>query len=550
MTFETELNGMDSIPFLSTIHFQNLSDNISANNYQFDERMWQITQVIVILISILIIIFALIGNTFTILAFIKSERLKRFKPNLFLVSLATADIGVASFAMTFNAVQLIRRGWQFGSFLCRLWFCFDVLFTTASILHLCFISIDRMLSIYFALHYSTEAPETTSKRIKIFISIAWSLSFLIAFAPIYSNIFTTTENLEAINQLEWNHLDVGIYCMFITNPYYCAISSTISFWIPAIIIVIMYALLIQKANELANYVPGFDSDRNSQKRPSIFSKKEMRKSIYNCFNCSKIFYECCCCCCCSCNNKNKSSVIQKGNEELSDERTSFIQYNPSISYTINIRPSDTFSQKHPDLSKRANQLNYERDSIEHFSSNNLLKSTLINNKPNLIVPNNNNNPNFKRSSVNFVNLKAKNQIRKSLVQHERRAVRTFGRIMLAFLICFVPFFSRYTYCNGIANGTCYEWEFPLKLEDILFWIGYVNSTMNPFIYAFTHREFKAQFKKMLREKPFPKCIRDLKCLLSERPSFTNRTRSSTVTTNDVNERRSRLKSQTFLYTPT
>lgn len=66
---------------------------------------------------------------------------------------------VALCAMTFNASVELSGKWLFGRFLCDLWNSLDVYFSTASILHLCCISVDRflivsiyILSIFFSTH--------------------------------------------------------------------------------------------------------------------------------------------------------------------------------------------------------------------------------------------------------------------------------------------------------------------------------------------------------------------------------------------------------------
>jgi hypothetical protein len=59
---------------------------------------------------------------------------------------------------------------------------------------------------------------------------------------------------------------------------------------------------------------------------------------------------------------------------------------------------------------------------------------------------------------------------------------------------------RYTLCdnnlnicpNFIAND-------PI-LEDVLFWIGYFNSMINPFLYNFTNPDFQKAFRKLLHIK--------------------------------------------------
>uniref|UniRef100_A0A1B0GJQ0 G-protein coupled receptors family 1 profile domain-containing protein n=1 Tax=Lutzomyia longipalpis TaxID=7200 RepID=A0A1B0GJQ0_LUTLO len=63
--------------------------------------------------------------------------------NYFVVSLAMADMLVALCAMTFNASVELSGRWLFGAFMCNVWNSLDVYFSTASILHLCCISVDR-----------------------------------------------------------------------------------------------------------------------------------------------------------------------------------------------------------------------------------------------------------------------------------------------------------------------------------------------------------------------------------------------------------------------
>ncbi|CAD7085137.1 unnamed protein product [Hermetia illucens] len=74
----------------------------------------------------------------------------------------------------------------------------------------------------------------------------------------------------------------------------------------------------------------------------------------------------------------------------------------------------------------------------------------------------------------------------SSMRRERKAVRTLGIIMSAFLLCWY-----------ITSSLCDECETPKIVVGILFWIGYFNSALNPIIYAYFNREFRAAFKKTL-----------------------------------------------------
>jgi len=47
--------------------------------------------------------------------------------------------------------------------------------------------------------------------------------------------------------------------------------------------------------------------------------------------------------------------------------------------------------------------------------------------------------------------------------------------MVAFIICWLPFFVRYTACEP---DRC-NWKIGPLIADIVFWVGYFNSMINP-----------------------------------------------------------------------
>ena len=69
-----------------------------------------------------------------------------------------------------------------------------------------------------------------------------------------------------------------------------------------------------------------------------------------------------------------------------------------------------------------------------------------------------------------------------------------------FILCWIFFFVKYTFC-GESNRICPEFivHNPV-LGDILFWIGYFNSMINPFLYNFTNPDFQRAFMKLLNIK--------------------------------------------------
>lgn len=97
-------------------------------------------------------IFLFLSHALT--CFAAGSNFPRVITNYFVVSLAMADMLVALCAMTFNASVELSGKWLFGPFMCDVWNSLDVYFSTASILHLCCISVDRFVN---ARHYRQAA---------------------------------------------------------------------------------------------------------------------------------------------------------------------------------------------------------------------------------------------------------------------------------------------------------------------------------------------------------------------------------------------------------
>lgn len=144
-------------------------------------------------IMISIIVTALLGNALVI-ASVRRHRKLRVPTNRYVVSLAMADLLVAVCAMTFNAsVELFGGKWLLGSIMCDVWNSMDVYFSTASILHLCCISVDRYYAIVRPLEYPAIMRTVT---VTAMLSSAWILPALISFIPIFMGWYTTQQHLD------------------------------------------------------------------------------------------------------------------------------------------------------------------------------------------------------------------------------------------------------------------------------------------------------------------------------------------------------------------
>ncbi|KAA3680669.1 uncharacterized protein DEA37_0014233 [Paragonimus westermani] len=324
-----------------------------------------------------IIFTALFGNCLVLIAVFRFERLRQIQTNIFLVSLALADCLVALLVMPFNASMSLMDGrWIYGRWFCDIFNANDVLFSTASILHLCCISTERYIAVISPLNYERKM---TKKRIAIMLSVTWILSILISYVPISLGIYTTPEYLNRTTLL----YDT---CEFVVNPYYAIISSATSFWIPSFVMIAVYIRVFIEARK---------------QEPHMLSASPM--------------------------------------------------------------------------------LSVEPRTQTRMASNFSLSTTTLN----LTVP----RANFKQD------MGREETQEQQKIRRENKAAKTLGIIMGAFLICWSPFFLWYTSTN-ICGG--YQFcPYPSIIGEILFWIGYFNSTLNPIIYAFYNRSFRRSFKVIL-----------------------------------------------------
>ncbi|XP_016319084.1 5-hydroxytryptamine receptor 7-like [Sinocyclocheilus anshuiensis] len=83
----------------------------------------------------------------------------------------------------------------------------------------------------------------------------------------------------------------------------------------------------------------------------------------------------------------------------------------------------------------------------------------------------------------------------SIFKREQKAAATLGIVVGAFTICWLPFFLLSTARPFICGTECSC--VPLWVERTLLWLGYANSLINPFIYAFFNRDLRTTYRSLL-----------------------------------------------------
>lgn len=82
---------------------------------------------------------------------------------------------------------------------------------------------------------------------------------------------------------------------------------------------------------------------------------------------------------------------------------------------------------------------------------------------------------------------SKKQQHRNNMRRERKAAKTLGIIMGVFLIFWMPFFT-----TNIVDPFI-EYSTDGVVWDIFLWLGYTNSSLNPFLYGFFNRSFRKAF---------------------------------------------------------
>ncbi|XP_060624439.2 beta-1 adrenergic receptor [Anolis sagrei] len=191
------------------------------------------------LLMSLMVTFIVVGNGMVIAAIGRTQRLQTLT-NVFITSLACADLVMGSVVVPFGATLVVRDTWLWGSFLCECWTSVDVLCVTASIETLCVIAIDRYLAITSPFRYQSLM---TKKRAKVIVCVVWAISALVSFLPIMMQ-WWRDDDPEALLCYD----DPGC-CDFVTNRAYAIASSIISFYVPLSVMIFVYIRVYREAKE-------------------------------------------------------------------------------------------------------------------------------------------------------------------------------------------------------------------------------------------------------------------------------------------------------------
>ncbi|KAM9277883.1 D(3) dopamine receptor [Cariama cristata] len=382
-------------------------------------------------ILILAIIF---GNVLVCLAVLR-ERTLQTTTNYLVVSLAVADLLVATLVMPWMVYLEVTGGvWTFSRICCDIFVTMDVMMCTASILNLCAISIDRYTAVVKPVQYQYSTGQSSCRRVSLMIAIVWMLAFAVSCPLLFG--FNTTGDPSVCS---------------ISNPSFIIYSSLVSFYLPFVVTLLLYVRIYlvlrqrQKKRTLTR-----QGSHSASTKPCYAHKEHMeRKALPN--RCQGTFSPC--------------LPLKCSGQEMSTKRKLLTVFSLQryCSFGHEASPSKTAgTTQHSRLEERR-------------------KST----KPGLEV---------RRLSdgKTISSLKQAHQQPRLIQLRERKATQMLAIVLGAFIVCWLPFFLIH-----ILNAHCPSCHVPPGLYSASTWLGYVNSALNPIIYTTFNTDFRKAFLKIL-----------------------------------------------------
>ncbi|KFP54857.1 5-hydroxytryptamine receptor 6, partial [Cathartes aura] len=200
-----------------------------------------------------IILLTTAGN-FLLILLIVTQRSLRNTSNYFLVSLFMSDLMVGLVVMPPAMLNQLYGRWVLRGDFCSLWYSFDVMCCSASILNLCVISLDRYLLIISPLKYKLRM---TSCRALWLILATWTLAALASFLPIKMGWHELEFEVRSPNVTSRGDED---QCRLLVSLPYALVASCLTFFLPSTAISFTYCRILLAARKQAVQVASLASN--------------------------------------------------------------------------------------------------------------------------------------------------------------------------------------------------------------------------------------------------------------------------------------------------
>ncbi|KAF4533452.1 hypothetical protein B566_EDAN001178 [Ephemera danica] len=429
--------------------------------------------------------------------------------NMFIMSLAAADLTVGGIVMPISSVYAITGHWVLGLAVCQFWLSADYTASTASIFNLFILSVDRYWSITSPLRY---LRKRTKKRALIMIGLVWLVSAL-WIVPIIS----------------WHHIESSGRRMypptvceteFAGNVVFKVTAAIFNFYFPTLLMVYLYGRIFFEIKKRSRFEIGQcnhsrlgsgdnNEDSLADERASHWTvsqalqrEQSSRRSRRNVERASVL----------SMREWNRGGGTQTAASTSTTSTTRNNNSNGEVRQLHQFRNLTVLSYREEGalLSDRRAARN---DALTHFEgvtvnveyvlgasneshSNNAgsargrVPATTAHNNNNTSSTGSSTRPTTQRRSPGLT-VRRRAATDSIVLQKEKKAARQLGVIMGAFVLCWLPYFVLFmviAFCGNCVDP---------KFHTATIWLGYVNSTLNPILYPLCNANFKRAFKRML-----------------------------------------------------
>ncbi|XP_050307176.1 5-hydroxytryptamine receptor 2A isoform X2 [Anthonomus grandis grandis] len=376
-----------------------------------------------------------VGNILVCLAVLLDRRLQNVT-NYFLLSLAIADLLVSLFVMPLGAIPGFLGEWPFGLIWCNVYATCDVLACSASIMHMCFISLGRYLGIRNPLK---TRHSTTTRTVVLRIGLAWLLSM------------TVSSSITVLGIINHENIMPDPKKCVINNRAFFVFGSLIAFYIPMLVMMVSYALTVQLLRKKARFAAEHPDTDQLRRLGGRFASKGDRNSGQSG---EHLLW------------RTAGSGERSGNMRLTESQMSFA--NGGNGSLASLR-RDQCTQTPENIAKEARNCRLRSLKLQlNSTTSNLTNFRLLAGK-------------VKRKTF------ASNS-----VATEQKASKVLGLVFFTFVLCWSPFFIL-----NIIFAVCPDCEVPQHVVVTCLWLGYVSSTINPIIYTVFNKTFRAAFIRLL-----------------------------------------------------
>ncbi|XP_068599062.1 histamine H1 receptor [Brachionichthys hirsutus] len=456
---------------------------------------------------------------------VKKEKSLHTVGNLYIVSLSVADLIVGTTVMPLNLVYLLENEWKLGRAVCQFWLIMDYVASTASIFSLFILCLDRYRSIRQPLKY---LKYRTRGKAGVTISGAWLLSMMWIIPILGWRVFTHVD----LKPEEENKCDTDF--RFVT--WFKVITAIFNFYVPSLLMLWFYTHIymavrqhLRDRERIIHAIDSFGENDNEQnaeiplKSNSKSPKRECKATLQlskepplldqNTLDQTHSLKDA---------DKTKTASsrshrrigvnCQKSSLPIRIKRISPPCKTDRCSLSPEEQPQSVISSEGNNEDKVQASLNEchvtvpnsVRDvhDVGQVSNTGRYAPVLYNNyNLNLALPwIEEEVENAKLDAINAVTLKeawqrfigqSRHRIQSLRIHKEHKAAKQLGFIIAAFLLCWIPYFIVFmvmAFCKECVHH---------DLHMFTIWLGYMNSTLNPFIYPLCSSNFKRVFKNIL-----------------------------------------------------